>query len=71
MGSRLCNSVHRHQQNISDYLVSTVCQVYWAPTYSDELMTSTNLILVKSNYWSILWLHVTSPKIKLRNYRFF
>ena len=47
MGSRLCNSVHRHQQNISDYLVSTVYQVYRAPTYSDEIMTSTNLILVE------------------------
>ena len=47
MGSRLCYSVHRHQQNISDYLVSTVYQVYRAPTYSDELMTSTNLILVE------------------------
>ena len=44
MGSRLCNSVHRHQQNISDYLVNTVCQVYRAPICSDEFMTSTNLI---------------------------
>ena len=47
MGSSLCNSVHRHQQNISDYLVSTVYQVYRAPTYSDELMISTNFILVE------------------------
>ena len=45
MGYRLCNSVHRHQQKISDYLTSTVCQVYRAPTYSDELMTSSNDIV--------------------------